>query len=240
MTAPDDGKDSERRDATIAGEYVLGLLSQSDRRKVEARMTADTRFASLVARWEQDLSAFNDDYEPVTPPAGAFAAVEKRLFGAAPVSGQSVSADVGLWNSARFWRWAALAFLLVAIGTVLSISIPRGAQESGLIAELSGGGAGVDLLARYDGESGKLRFTPVAARQPEQKSLELWLVEGDAPPVSLGVLPQTGDGEVSVPPEMRTRLVAGAVLAVSVEPFGGSPTGVATGPVIASGSVRLP
>lgn len=240
MTAPDDGKDSERRDETIAGEYVLGLLSQSDRRKVEARAETDARFAALVARWEKNLAPLNDDYEEVSPPTGAFAAVEDRLFGDASASSRAGWLNLGLWNSAPFWRWAALACLVVAIGAILSNGTPQETQEAGLVAELSAEGAGVSLLARYDGESGKLHFTPVAARQTEQKSLELWLVEGNAAPTSLGVLPQTGDVEVSVPPEIRTRLVAGAVLAVSLEPFGGSPTGTATGPVIASGSVRLP
>ena len=240
MTGSDHGNDSERRDETIAGEYVLGLLSQSDRRKVETRIQVDARFAALIAQWEENLSSLNEDYAPVAPPAGTFAAVENRLFGAAPASGQVGSSRAGLWNSARFWRWAALACLVLAIGTVLSTNIPRESRETGLVAELSGDGADVDLLARYDDESGKLRFTPVAARRSDQKSLELWLVEGDAPPISLGILPQTGEGEVSVPPDMRARLVAGAVLAVSVEPLGGSPTGTATGPVIASGSVRHP
>lgn len=239
MTAPDDGKQGEGRDETIAGEYVLGLLSQSDRRKVEARIGTDTHFAALVAQWEANLSPLNDDYEQVAPPAGTFAAVENGLFGVASAPGRS-GLRGGLWDSAAFWRWAALACLIVAVGAVLSTSLPQEAPQSGLVAELSGHGAAVDLLARYDGDSGRLRLTPVAAGQTEQKSLELWLVEGDAPPVSLGVLPQTGDGDVLVPPEIRTRLVAGAVLAVSVEPFGGSPTGTATGPVIASGSVRLP
>lgn len=240
MTAPDDGKDNERRDAVIAGEYVLGLLSQNDRRKVEARIDTDTRFAALVARWENDLSVFNDDYEQAAPPTGTFSAVEKRLFDAPPLSSGADSIRGGLWNSAGFWRWTAFASLVVAIGAVLSTNLPLETKRNGLVAELTGDGAAVNLLARYDGASGKLRFTPVAAGQPEQRSLELWLVEGNAPPVSLGILPQTGDGEVAVPPEMRARLVAGTVLAVSVEPFGGSPTGTATGPVIASGAVRLP
>jgi len=238
MTAPYDGKQGEGRDETIAGEYVLGLLSQSDRRKVEARIGKDTHFAALVAQWEANLSPLNDDYEQVAPPAGTFAAVENRLFGVTSAPGRS-GLPGGLWNSAAFWRWAALACLIVAVGAVLSTNLPQEAPQSGLVAELSGHSVGVDLLTRYDADSGRLRFTPVAAGQAEQKSLELWLVEGDAPPVSLGVLPQTGDGDVLVPPEMRARLVAGAVLAVSVEPFGGSPTGAATGPVIASGSVRL-
>lgn len=238
MTAPDDGKDSERRDDIIAGEYVLGLLSLGDRRKVEARIETDTRFAALVARWEGDLSTFNDDYDEAVPPPGALPAVEKRLFGAPPLSGGADATEGGLWNSARFWRWAAFASLVVAIGAILSANLPRETQ-GGMVAELTGDGVSVNLLVRYDGPSGRLRFTPVAAGQPEQKSLELWLVEGNAPPVSLGILPQTGDGELTVPPEMRARLVAGTVLAVSVEPFGGSPTGTATGPVIASGTVRL-
>jgi len=37
-----------------------------------------------------------------------------------------------------------------------------------------------------------------------------------------------------------TNLADGATLAVSLEPFGGSPTGQATGPVIASGALRRP
>ena len=106
MTGSDHGNDSERRDETIAGEYVLGLLSQSDRRKVETRIQVDARFAALIAQWEENLSSLNEDYAPVAPPAGTFAAVESLLFGAAPASGQVGSSRAGLWNSARFWRWA--------------------------------------------------------------------------------------------------------------------------------------
>ena len=92
----------------------------------------------------------------------------------------------------------------------------------------------------YDAGSGALKITPVAARQTEAKSLELWLIEGENPAKSLGILPQTGEGEIIIPPEMRSKLGAGVTLAVSVEPFGGSPTGTATGPVVAVGKTRLP
>ena len=81
-------------------------------------------------------------------------------------------------------------------------------------------------------------MTPVASGGAEKQSLELWLVEGEQAPVSLGVLPQTGQGEIDVPEDLRARLTKGVVLAVSLEPFGGSPTGAATGPVIALGEVR--
>jgi len=62
-------------------------------------------------------------------------------------------------------------------------------------------------------------------------SLELWLIT-DAGPVSLGLLPSTGEGKLKLPTN-----VAGAqlTLAVSLEPVGGSPTGQPTGPVLTSG-----
>ena len=85
-----------------------------------------------------------------------------------------------------------------------------------------------------------LKVTPVAARQAEAKSLEVWLIEGDNPAKSLGVLPQTGEGEIVIAPELRAKFGEGVTLAVSVEPFGGSPTGTATGPVVAVGKTRLP
>jgi anti-sigma-K factor RskA len=69
------------------------------------------------------------------------------------------------------------------------------------------------------------------------QSDELWLLpaEGGAP-ISLAVL-GTLDARVALPPERRDRLRAGARLAVSVEPAGGSPRGAPTGPVILIGEV---
>jgi anti-sigma-K factor RskA len=110
-----------------------------------------------------------------------------------------------------------------------------------LMAELSGEGAAmVSLMARYDSQSGRLAVMPVAAGKSEEKSLELWIVDSGGKTRSLGVLPQTGEGEVIVPADMRASFGEGITLAVSLEPFGGSPTGVATGPVIAAGKTYAP
>lgn len=70
-----------------------------------------------------------------------------------------------------------------------------------------------------------------------QQSYELWLIprEGGAP-ISLAVLGQL-DVELRLPAAQAGRLQAGAKLAVSVEPAGGSPTGAPTGPVILIGEL---
>ena len=68
------------------------------------------------------------------------------------------------------------------------------------------------------------------------RAQELWLIAGEATPVSLGVLSTDAETEVIVPQALRP-LFAGAVLAVSDEPPTGSPTGAPTGDVLAFGTV---
>lgn len=237
MSTPDQSKGDRSRDEVLAGEYVLGVLSGADRQKVDARLRHDRQFAAMVRRWEENLTQFNDDYAEAPPPDHLFSKIEDRLF----MSSAAVAAAKGsLWNSLVLWRGLSCASI-AALGLVVGFDYAeriRPKPQAALTAELAGENQAIALHARYDGASGRLSVTPVASGGADQKSLELWLVEGDQSPISLGVLPQTGQGELDVPQDLRDRLASGVVLAVSLEPFGGSPTGQATGPVIALGEVR--
>jgi anti-sigma-K factor RskA len=238
MSTQDPESGDSRRDQVIAGEYVLGVLSADDRRKVEARMVLDRAFAAMVKHWQNNLSSFDDAYEPLPPPPQVFTAIERRIFAEQPAV-----ASRGLWNSLAFWRLLTLVSVagFITIATFASGILEPARQKWPLVAELAGeGSAAINLLAQYDTGTGALRVTPVAARQAQAKSLEVWLIEGDNPAKSLGVLPQTGEGEIVIAPELRAKVGEGVTLAVSVEPFGGSPTGSATGPVVAAGKTRLP
>jgi anti-sigma-K factor RskA len=238
MTTPDQSKGDRSRDEVLAGEYVLGVLSIEDRRKVEARISSDRSFAAIVHRWEENLSEFNDDYVLEAPPKLVFSSIESRLFGASrPAAGGR-----GLWNSLVLWRSLTFASLaLVATYAVFQSGLIDGPSASvPLVAEMAGQNNAISLVASYDANAGRLHITPVAAGKPDEKSLELWLIEGSSPARSLGVLPQTGEGEIVIPPAMRGRFSPGVTLAVSLEPYGGSPTGTATGPVLAVGKTRRP
>ena len=239
MTTPDQSKGDRSRDEVLAGEYVLGVLSIDDRRKVEARISSDRSFAAIVHRWEENLSEFNDDYALEAPPKLVFSAIESRLFGPK----RRVRADGrGLWNSLVLWRSLTFASLaLVATYAVFQSGLLNGQSPSmPLVAEMAGQNNAISLVASYDANAGRLHITPVAAGKPDEKSLELWLIEGNSPARSLGVLPQTGEGAIIIPPAMRGRFSPGVTLAVSLEPYGGSPTGTATGPVLAVGKTRNP
>lgn len=238
MTTPDQSKGDRSRDEVLAGEYVLGVLGADARLKVEARIRRDRQFAAIVHRWEENLSEFSDEYGVELPPPEAFSAIESRLFGEVPRGNRS-GLD-SLWNSLAVWRVLTLASVLAAVtvGTTELASWRQPAPGRLLIAEMAGKDEAVSLVARYDDQSGRLRVTPVATGDAQTKSLELWLIEGNDPARSLGILPQTGEGELIVPADMRGYLKQGVILAVSLEPFGGSPTGQATGPIVALGPAQ--
>ena len=207
MTTQNPESGDFRRDELIAGEYVLGVLSAEDRRKVEARMVLDRSFAAMVGRWQHNLSSLEDEFEPVSPPPRVLSAVERRLFADAPSSTQATGGSVGFWSSLALWRGLTLSAVvgMAAIGTMNSNLFSGSQAGRPLVAELSGeASASLNLIAQYDGESGRLRVTPVAARQTEEKSLELWLIVGDTP----GAIP----GCASPDRPGRNRHCAGASL----------------------------
>jgi anti-sigma-K factor RskA len=60
---------------------------------------------------------------------------------------------------------------------------------------------------------------------------EVWLIVGNATPISLGLI----DGAALT--LATTGLAPGMVIAISLEPTGGSPTGTPTGPVLVTGVI---
>ncbi|WJH42083.1 anti-sigma factor [Aliirhizobium terrae] len=241
MSNPDQSEGDRSRDQLLAGEYVLGVLSEADRRRVEERMLRDKPFAAMVANWSDNLSGFNGDYTDEAPPPQAFGRIEARLFPTRSF-GQELASAGRWWNSLLLWRGLAFASLaaLITYASLQSGWIGGQPPSRVLVAQMSGGDSSpVGLMARYDTGSGRMQVIPVAASADAARSLELWLVpDGGQPPISLGILPQAGEGAVDIPADMRPRLREGVTFAVSVEPFGGSPTGQPTGPVIASGKAQ--
>lgn len=234
MTSSDQNSRDPRRDEVIAGEYVLGVLSAEERRKVEDRLRRDRAFAAVVNRWEENLLTINEELGMSAPGAQAYVS-SGRSGPRTPVDGADPR---GLRKTLAFWRsiaLAALAALVLVAASDLFTTPPAGRAP---IAELAGDDSPINLVAYYDPTGGVLSLSPAPTRRDRAKSLQLWLVEDGVPPISLGVLPASGEGTVVIPDNRRARLARGATLAISVEPPGGSPTGSQTGPVIAAGESR--
>ena len=229
-----DERDSEGMSLTAA-EYVLGVLNAAQLRAAERRIDRDAAFAREVAFWEERLGGLSGAVPEVAPPQGVWQRIEAALDRAAAPA----ETRVGLWQNLSFWRGIALGAsalaaaalaALIYVGPIAGPSVP-------LVARLDAEGGQAGFIAAVDSGGGNLTIVPAALLGAEQKSLELWLIPPGDKPHSLGLIHQNRPVTIKVPKELLARVNDEAVLAVSLEPEGGSPTGQPTGPVIANGKL---
>jgi anti-sigma-K factor RskA len=203
-------------DDALAAEYVLGVLDLSDRTAVDERIRRDAAFAGLVAAWETRLAGLNDAYTDVPAP-NLLPQIEARLF-------------PKVAKPARNWfGWLAGALAAAAIAVVAVMVVPRDASPD-FVATLSADNQPLVFAASYAGGNLTVNQTKGAAAGATN-DYQLWLLVGDAAPVSLGLI----DAPAITRPV--DNLPEGAIIAVSLEPAGGSTTGAPTGPVLVTGVV---
>ncbi len=235
MTGPDDliddlgGGDA---DDALAGEYVLGVLDLADRTAVERRMASDPVFAARVTKWEAQFSGLDPSFAKAPAP-NLLPQIEARLFGLPETRRSKGAAGAAVWWLKLIAGGGlAAAVAVAALFLVSSPQLPSAPTGPVLTVTLAGEGSPLVFAARYDANTGALTVertggTPAEAGQVH----ELWLIAGQAAPVPLGL--------IDAGPLTRTLpdLPEGAVLAVSLEPAGGSTTGAPTGPVLVTGVV---
>lgn len=242
MTPGDDSGHGLGGDDLAAAEYVVGLSPTDERRASSDRIERDPAFARLVDGWEAYFSPLADAYAPVEPPHAIKPAIDRRLFGShiQPSSGAVRVPSGGLWSSLAFWRGLAMASLAAMVLYAGAISLqeptapPRPQQ---LVASLAADGSDVRYVAVYDPARGEIGLSHVAGQPGADHTFELWMIEGQNPPVSMGVIPDGAIARLGVDDDAKAKLAAGAVLAISIEPDGGSPADGPTGPVVATGNL---
>jgi anti-sigma-K factor RskA len=215
----------------VAGEYVLGVLSASERRAFEVRLAREPALRREVDYWEQRLGALGFEINPVDPPPRVWTNIEAALA-ARTGAGR-------LWHNLSLWRWTAIGSAAVAAASLAAlVYIARApAPNAPLIAKLDVAGGQAGFIAAIDSGRGGLTIVPAAGLDLNQRVLELWLIAPGDQPRSLGLIEPGRAVHINLPATLQQRLTAEAKLAVSIEPPGGSPTGLPTGPVVASGKL---
>ncbi|MER9306758.1 anti-sigma factor [Mesorhizobium sp. M0293] len=239
MTLAEDTGPERGGDDLLAAEYVLGVLDADERQIASRRIDAETDFARLVDGWEVNFSPLAAAYPEIEPPASVKPAIDRRLF-ASTASMTTPVQPRSLWSSLAFWRGlAAAAVAALAIYIAVPILNPPVEQpQARLVASLAAEGSDVKYLAVYDAAQHEVGLSHVSGERAAGKDFELWMIEGKNAPVSMGVIPAGATARIIVSPAARQKLAQGAVLAVSLEPSGGSPTGQPTGPVVAAGDLK--
>ena len=238
MTLAEDNGPERGGDDLLAAEYVLGVLAADERQIASRRIDTETAFARLVDAWEVHFAPMAAAYAAVEPPASVKGAIDRRLF--ASSASTSTAPGSGLWASLAFWRGlAAAAIAALAVYVALPYVNPPAQQpQTRLVASLAADNSNVRYLAVYDAARHEVGLSLVSGDRGAGKDFELWMIEGKNAPVSMGVIPAGQTARMAVTPAVQQKLAQGAVLAVSLEPSGGSPTGQPTGPVVAAGDLK--
>lgn len=229
MTDPTDDMPPEAPEA-LAAEYVLGLMDAAERAAFEDRLRAEPALVEAVRDWEARFAAMaEEEVAPVTPPRRVETALQRALFD------QPRGGTVPLWR--RLGLWQGLTALGAATSIALAVMLftqPQPVPPAPFVAQLVPTEGADSFLAVYDPTSATLGIRRAAGEARPGRATELWLIAGEAAPVSLGLLDAQGRAAIAVPATLRDAL-PGGILAVSDEPPGGSPTGAPTGDVLALG-----
>ena len=105
-------------------------------------------------------------------------------------------------------------------------------------ARLNAGSGQASFVAAVSEGGDRVTIVPAALLSGgQQKAFELWLIPPGDKPHSLGLIDPSRPVRINVPKSLLPQVNSNAVLAVSLEPPGGSPIGQPTGPVIANGKL---
>lgn len=233
-------------DDRIAAEYVLRLLDSEELLGARGRLSSDPPFGRLVAQWEERLAPLLDE----VPGQAAPAELRSRILASLEDAGEGATIHA-LRRKAAVWRTYSAAMTAVAAALILVVGLDTDREEPVLqpparqaaaaetmVASLGSEGGPAALIITYDARSRSLIATPAVLQGAAGHSHELWVLPAAGAPRSLGIVSAGRSRKIVIPPALLQAIGANATLAVSVEPEGGSPTGLPTGPVIATGQLN--
>lgn len=237
-----------------AWEQKLGVLNQMVG-SIEPRPEVWDRIKAAVGLSEPQSPLVLPDAAP-PPPAAPDVSELAAMVDASNVT--RLSAQARRWRNVATFTTAIAAALVAMIATqvyapdllpdglrpkvrtqVVEVTTPAAptpsAQYVALLQKDSGSPA---FILTVDGATRNFTVRRVGATPEPGKSYELWLVSDKLQrPRSLGVI---GGNDFTTRPALAsydTDTVNKATYAVTIEPEGGSPTGVATGPIVFTGKL---
>jgi len=201
----------------LAAAYVIGTLRGHARRRFEGYLHGDAALRRTVAEWNERLGAMAEFVPPRAPRSQVWRGIENRL---------GLRSQAPAWQFWRgglgLWRTLGVTSSMVAALLLVMVMQERRAPAISDIATLTDDQArtGLLLLADRDRRQLTVRLVETQPLAPDQV-LQLWAVSRLGKPRSLGVL---GSGrELSLPLTKQALGADVALLAVSLEPAGGSP-----------------
>lgn len=224
----------------LAAEYVLGTLVGSARDRYSRLMLTSNRAREATWKWEQHLNRLASSIESVTPDQQVWERISQRIntnvialnIQARSSSDQSNTfTETPKKQKSRFlqvWSMAA-SVACIALAAVIWQSekpLPIDPFESSQLAVFKNEAKTPLWLVDVQDQNLIVKASSSLEARTD-KDYELWMIlKGQAAPISLGLLPKDGMKTLLKNSQFNAQDIA--LLAVSLEPLGGSPTGSPT------------
>jgi anti-sigma-K factor RskA len=216
----------------LAAEYVLGSLHGRARQRFEGLLSREPGLRVALEYWQNRLNPLAETLTPLQPPARVWKNIQNRI------RYRQQRAAAGVWSNLSFWRACSAVSFAVIVSMSLALLQLRDDHQQALryisvlhneqaqpmmIASMTADGMlTIDMLQPYHEQPGQV--------------MEVWSLPKAGQPVSLGLL-NAKRVKFKLSAEQLQQLLQGQGMAISMEPEGGSPTGLPTGPVMYTGGV---
>lgn len=235
--------DDRSTNETLAGEYVLGLLTGEELQRARERLASDPEFGDEVARWQGRLAPLHVEGESIQPPTDVWDKLQAKLVPAPGDDNQmGIRRQLLVWKSLAAGMTgiaASLALMLVfEPRSTVAPAAPQAQQPASPMVAMLGSQGSMKVVASWNPSARQLVLAvPGKMATDPAHSNELWIIPAGGKPKSLGTMPDARQMHMQLADALATLLQQGATIAISIEPRGGSPTGTPTGPVVASGAL---
>ena len=224
----------------LVGRYVLGTMSRRARRRFDRLFDEHESVRANVYRLEETLLPVGWSLPDVQPSELVWRRIARDLGFGRPQESQRRSLAWPLFAAAM-----GAALIATSFGWWQQLQRPRETivetvtvePEVAVINDEDGNALWIALvysdLQRVDID------VTTAPDAQAANDYQLWILAGDGTPSSMGLLPQTGEATLNLDAAAVAALATGNTLAVSLEPPGGSPQPVPTGPVLYTAPLLL-
>jgi len=206
---------------SLAGQYVLGTLTGLARKRFQRLMLTSSKAREATSMWEQNLNNLASAITPQIPNDEVWVQIMQRIENKPQPSKTVVHTKPSIWRTWSFVATAAciiLAFLVIqpttSIKQTQQVALVQNQDKQSLwFIDVNEQGLSVKASSQLSAQT--------------NKDYELWMIlKGQDTPISLGLLPKQGDKLLMK--DKRFKASGIALLAVSLEPLGGSPNGLPT------------
>ena len=221
--------------------YVVGTMRGAARVRFEQILKNNKDLADSLLEWEEIMSPLALMLEPIAPSELSLPRIMRSIKRKVVIQQDEVPQQ-------RFAPLAMAAMImLMGVGwwsaanqepLVITKNIIKTVVEESKVAVINSEKGDVLWLTKMYPKSGRIDVAVQGKLQPvADKDYELWALTASGKPVSLGLLPKSDKASLALSVAKLEALGSSAKLAVSLEPLGGSPKDVPTGPVLYVASI---